>query len=142
MTQTVKGSIAEAWANIAVGFGINYAANLIILPMFGFHTLTLMANLEIGMLYTGISLVRSFVLRRWFNGLKFGNKEVVAVVAPPPAPIAPPERERTLPDFLDKIISALQEKGVSHVDATVYSPRFNELADLRIQLLGRKPRLH
>lgn len=74
MSQTKLGSIAEAWANIAVGFGVNFTANMIILPLFGFHSLTLRTNLIIGLLYTVISLVRSYVLRRWFNGLKFGNK--------------------------------------------------------------------
>jgi hypothetical protein len=74
MTQTKLGSVAEAWANIAVGFGINFGANMLILPMFGFASLTLGKNLFIGGLYTIISLARSYVLRRWFNGLKFGNK--------------------------------------------------------------------
>lgn len=74
MSQTKTGSFAEAWANIAVGFGVNFVANLIILPMFGFTTLTWHTNLIIGALYTAISLVRSYVLRRWFNGLKWGNK--------------------------------------------------------------------
>jgi hypothetical protein len=72
--QTKLGSITEAWANIAVGFSINYAANMLILPLFGFKTLTALTNFEIGLLYTLISLARSYVLRRWFNGLKFGNK--------------------------------------------------------------------
>lgn len=73
MSQTKLGSIAEAWANIAVGFTINFCANMVILPLFGFHSLTVRNNFIIGLLYTGISLVRSYVLRRWFNGLKFGN---------------------------------------------------------------------
>jgi hypothetical protein len=75
MAQTRLGSIAEAWANIAVGFGVNFTANLIILPLFGFQSLTVRNNLIIGLLYTVISLARSYVLRRWFNGLKFGNSE-------------------------------------------------------------------
>ncbi|HWX31008.1 MAG TPA: hypothetical protein VNZ53_26665 [Steroidobacteraceae bacterium] len=74
MTQTKLGSIAEAWANIAVGFGVNFTANMLILPLFGFHSLTLKNNFIIGMLYTVISLARSYILRRWFNGLKFGNR--------------------------------------------------------------------
>jgi hypothetical protein len=74
MAQTKIGSAAEAWANIAVGFGVNFTANLLILPLFGFATLTLRTNFEIGLLYTVISLARSYVLRRWFNGLRFGNK--------------------------------------------------------------------
>jgi hypothetical protein len=71
--QTKLGSIAEAWANIAVGFTINFTANMLILPLFGFTTLTMRTNLIIGVLYTVISLVRSYALRRWFNGLRFGN---------------------------------------------------------------------
>lgn len=74
MSQTVKGSFAEAWLNIAVGFTINFVANMLILPLFGFGALTLFKNFQIGLLYTVISLVRSFVIRRWFNGLKWGNK--------------------------------------------------------------------
>lgn len=71
--QTRLGSIVEAWANIAVGFSINFAANMLILPLFGFKSLTLGKNFEIGLLYTLISLARSYILRRWFNGLRFGN---------------------------------------------------------------------
>jgi hypothetical protein len=71
MTQTKLGSTAEALANIAVGFGINFVANWLLLPLFGFSTLTLKTNFELGLLYTCISLVRSYVLRRWFNNLKF-----------------------------------------------------------------------
>jgi len=74
MAQTRWGSFVESWANIAVGFTINYTANLIILPMFGFSTLTAEKNFVIGLLYTVISLCRSFVIRRYFNGLRFGNR--------------------------------------------------------------------
>lgn len=75
MSQTRKGSFAEAWTNIAIGFSINYAANLLILPLFGFASLTPGKNFAIGCLYTLISLARSYCLRRWFNGLKWGNHD-------------------------------------------------------------------
>lgn len=74
MSQTKLGSFVEAWANIAVGFSINFCANLIVLPWFGFNV-TPHAAFGIGIVFTVISLVRSYVLRRWFNGLKFGNTE-------------------------------------------------------------------
>ena len=74
MRQTVWGSIVEAKTNIAVGFVVNYVANMTILPLFGFDSLTPGKNFVIGLLYTGISLVRQFVIRRWFNGLKWGHK--------------------------------------------------------------------
>lgn len=70
--QTKLGSFVEAWANIAVGFTINYCANLVILPAFGFPVTAGDAFL-IGVIFTVISLARSYVLRRWFNGLRFGN---------------------------------------------------------------------
>lgn len=72
--QTKLGSFVEAWANIAVGFGINFCANLAILPLFGMNV-TPSDAFGIGVIFTVISLVRSYVIRRWFNGLKFGNAE-------------------------------------------------------------------
>lgn len=72
MAQTKLGSLTESMANIAAGFTINYIANLLIFPLFGMH-ISLTANLLMGAIYTAISLARSYVLRRYFNGLKFGN---------------------------------------------------------------------
>lgn len=69
MAQTKLGSFAEAWANIAVGFGINFTANMLVLPLFGFNV-TAGDAFGIGIIFTGISLARSYVLRRWFNGLR------------------------------------------------------------------------
>lgn len=66
MRQTRMSSFIEAWINVLIGFGINFVANLLILPMFGFN-ITLMDNLYIGILYTIISVARSYAIRRWFN---------------------------------------------------------------------------
>lgn len=74
MSQTKLGSFTEAWANIGVGFGINFIANLIIMPMYSFY-ITPTQAFTMGIIFTAISLARSYVLRRWFNGLKFGNTE-------------------------------------------------------------------
>lgn len=74
MAQTKFGSFVESWANIAVGFTINYTANLLIFPLFHMH-ISPANNFLLGMIYTVISLVRSFILRRYFNGLKFGNSK-------------------------------------------------------------------
>lgn len=67
MTQTRLGSLIEAATNIAIGFGINWAANLMVLPLFGFHV-TAGDAFGIGLIFTAISLARSYVIRRWFNG--------------------------------------------------------------------------
>lgn len=66
MNQTRLGSLFEAWINVAIGFAINFVANMTILPLIGFH-ITPGQNLFIGVLYTVISVARSYVIRRWFN---------------------------------------------------------------------------
>jgi hypothetical protein len=66
MTQTKLGSLIEALFNVAIGFGINFTANMLIFPLFGFH-ITASANILMGVIYTGISIVRSYIIRRWFN---------------------------------------------------------------------------
>ena len=69
MSQTLKGSLYEVWTNIFVGFGLNYFANLLIFPLFGMH-ISHANNFWMGCIYTAISLVRSFVLRRVFNKIR------------------------------------------------------------------------
>ncbi len=66
MSQTRLGSFIEAWINVFIGFWINYAANLLIFPFFGFH-ISLLNNLYMGLAYTVISVARSYIIRRWFN---------------------------------------------------------------------------
>lgn len=72
--QSRLGSFIEAWANIIVGFAINWSANMLVLPMFGFKVSASTA-FHIGLVFTAISLARSYVLRRWFNGLRFFSTE-------------------------------------------------------------------
>jgi hypothetical protein len=66
MTQTRLGSLIEALANVVIGFGINWTANLMILPLFGFNVTGGQA-FGIGIFFTVISIARSYALRRWFN---------------------------------------------------------------------------
>lgn len=66
MNQTKLGSLIEAIINTAIGFAINFTANLLIFPLFGFQ-LSLGSNFALGCIYTVISVVRSYCIRRWFN---------------------------------------------------------------------------
>jgi hypothetical protein len=66
MRQSRLGSLIEAGINILIGFGINWTANVIVLPMFGFHVTGIQA-FHIGLVFTVISLIRQYVIRRWFN---------------------------------------------------------------------------
>lgn len=67
--QTRLGSWIEAWANIFVGFGVNWAANMLVFPLFGF-SITAWQAFHVGLIFTAISLVRSYALRRIFNRIK------------------------------------------------------------------------
>ena len=64
--QSPRSSIIEAWMNICIGFSINYAANYLFLPMLGAH-FTPMENFALGWIYTAISIMRQYAIRRWFN---------------------------------------------------------------------------
>jgi hypothetical protein len=68
VSQTRTWSFVESWANVAVGFGVNFLANLTILPWFGFAIKPGQA-LSMGAIFTVISVVRSYALRRAFNRL-------------------------------------------------------------------------
>ncbi len=64
--QSRRLSALEAVANVAVGFGVAWAANLVILPWYGYNV-TGGRAFEMGLWFTGISLVRAYLLRRAFE---------------------------------------------------------------------------
>ena len=66
--QSRRASLAEAFLNVLLGFWVSVAANYWLLPLWGF-TPSMTSSLEIGILFTWISLVRSYLLRRPFNWL-------------------------------------------------------------------------
>ena len=61
-------SFVEAVSNIVVGYGLAVLTQVIVFPLFGLHV-SLVENLLIGCLFTAVSLVRSYALRRIFNAL-------------------------------------------------------------------------
>ena len=70
-------SFVEAWINVAIGFWINFAANYFILPLFGFNV-SLSQTFWIGVAFTAISVLRSYIIRRW---AQVHLKHLVASVA-------------------------------------------------------------
>ena len=88
MAQTKFGSFTEACTNIAIGFSLNFFINLATLPLLWNPASPKLSAFYIGLVFTAVSLIRQFVLRRWFNGLKFGNAATVinnvVVTVPPP----------------------------------------------------------
>jgi hypothetical protein len=66
MQQTRLGSLIESGINIAIGYVVALASQLLIFPMFDIY-IPLSDNMMIGAWFTVISLARSYVIRRWFN---------------------------------------------------------------------------
>lgn len=65
-TQSRRMSFAESCFNTAIGFAINVAAQIFIFPLFGIHV-AVATNLMIAVVFTGISVARSYFVRRAFN---------------------------------------------------------------------------
>jgi len=66
MSQSKLHSLLESAANIVIGFAISIAAQMVIFPWFGIY-ISFSDNLLMGLFFTVVSLIRSYVLRRAFN---------------------------------------------------------------------------
>jgi membrane protein implicated in regulation of membrane protease activity len=64
--QTRLSSLVEALLNIGSGFVLSLVVGQLVYPMFGFPV-SVGANVQITLIFTVISIVRSYLWRRWFN---------------------------------------------------------------------------
>jgi hypothetical protein len=67
--QSRRMSMVEAAANVVIGYGIAIATQMAVFPIFGIH-ITLADDLAIGLVFTIVSLIRSYMLRRVFERLR------------------------------------------------------------------------
>ena len=67
--QSKRNSAFEAVTNVAIGYLVSVLANVLILPLFGYNV-TISDSFAIGLAFTLVSLVRSYLLRRAFNCLE------------------------------------------------------------------------
>ncbi|MBE0474896.1 hypothetical protein [Rhodoferax sp.] len=66
MKQSRAMSLVEAVTNVLVGYGVAVMTQVLVFPLFGLHA-TLRDNLTIGLVFTAVSLLRSYLLRRAFE---------------------------------------------------------------------------
>ncbi len=66
--QSRRMSLIEAVANILVGYGLAVLTQIVVFPMFGLQV-SVSENFLLAALFTGISLIRGYTLRRLFNTL-------------------------------------------------------------------------
>jgi len=62
-------SLVEALTNVVVGYGIAVLAQIAVFPLFGLHV-ALADNMAIGLVFTMLSIARSFALRRLFEAIR------------------------------------------------------------------------
>lgn len=70
--QTRLQSGIETVTSTAVGFGVSWLATLIVLPWFG-HRPSVADGFGITLVFTVLSLIRGYVLRRAFNWVNSRN---------------------------------------------------------------------
>ena len=64
--QSKKHSLIESFTNVLIGYVVALLSQLAVFPLFDINV-PFTDNLLIGAYFTVISLVRSYVIRRWFN---------------------------------------------------------------------------
>ena len=62
-------SLLESLANIVVGCGVAVLTQVAVFPLFGLHA-SLSDNFLLGSIFTIVSLIRSYTLRRVFNAVR------------------------------------------------------------------------
>ena len=66
MTQSRRMSLIEAVTNVAAGYVLAVTTQILVFPRFGLNS-SLCENLALGAVFVGISLLRSYALRRLFE---------------------------------------------------------------------------
>jgi len=64
--QTKRHSIIESISNVVIGYCTALITQIIIFPIFNIHT-SQSENMKIALIFTIISLIRNYFVRRWFT---------------------------------------------------------------------------
>lgn len=72
MSQSKTASLIETLVNVSVGYVVAILTQMVLFPLFGME-ITLADNLIMGVAFTVVSIVRSYLLRRVFNWLSTGK---------------------------------------------------------------------
>lgn len=63
-----RAAIIEAWFNLVIGFSLNFVANMLVIPLAVDHGhMSASGNFWMGWVFTTISIVRQYSIRRWFQ---------------------------------------------------------------------------
>jgi hypothetical protein len=77
--QTKLSSLFEVVINVFLGFTINTATAIVVLPLFGVH-LSVILNIKISAAMTVVSVIRSYFIRRLFDKYQTKVNEITHTV--------------------------------------------------------------
>lgn len=69
MIQSRKMSMIESLTGTFIGFVVSVSAACVVYPLFG-HAFTLTQNVAITAIFTVISVIRGYIVRRIFNRMR------------------------------------------------------------------------
>ena len=61
-----KWSMIETLVSVGIGLLIGVILNMLVLPLFDYNV-SLTDGVLISIIFTAVSVVRSYIIRRWFN---------------------------------------------------------------------------
>ena len=64
--QTKRQSLVETLTSVFVGWLIGVILNMLVLPLFDYNV-SLTDGVLISIIFTAVSVIRGYVIRRWFN---------------------------------------------------------------------------
>ncbi len=67
MIQSRRMSLLDAITNVVLGYALAVVTQIVVFPWFGLHP-RLGDNLALGAIFTAISLIRGYAVRRLFEG--------------------------------------------------------------------------
>ena len=67
-------SVVEAVTNVVIGYLVAVATNWLVLPLFGF-AVGMGDSAAIGLVFTGVAVIRSYALRRLFEAIWVRSRE-------------------------------------------------------------------
>ena len=69
---SVKKSLTETLLDIFLGFMMFLPVNYFVLPLFveSIQDYSIITSIQIGVMFTTISLIRKFAIRRWFERMR------------------------------------------------------------------------
>ena len=64
--QSKKESFIETLTSVFVGWLIGVILNMLVLPLFDYN-ITVVDSLWVSLIFTVVSVIRGYIIRRWFN---------------------------------------------------------------------------